>query len=114
MARTRPATQPLNTDEPSQAGTTLTPADVNDPAFGVVRIGAASTPIVEIELPVAAEVHDPIPHHVNVVLLSQESKAGMARLRDGLIAAGVRMPNGRLVESNADAIRVVLESIASS
>lgn len=109
MARTRPANPPAAAQDSPDI-------DVDAPAAeaGPIRIGAASTPIVEIELPVAAEVNDPIPHHVNVQLLSQESKAGMARLRDGLIAAGVRMPNGRLVESNADAIRVVLESIASS
>lgn len=74
---------------------------------------AADTPFVTLELPVAAEVHDPLPHYVEVQLRTPETRAGLARLRDGMIAAGATC-GGRPVESAADALRAFLEQIAAN
>lgn len=68
-----------------------------------------------IEIPLAEEVHDPVPHFVEVALRSAGAKSGMARLRDGLIASGALLPGtSRRVESNADAIRYLLEQLAAA
>jgi hypothetical protein len=69
--------------------------------------------LVEIQL--ADEVCDPIPHYVEVALRTSESKAGRARLRVGLIRSGATLPGtGRKVESNADALRYLLEQLAAA
>lgn len=78
--------------------------------------------LVAIEVPLAAEPHEPIPHFVEVQLRSAEARAGLARLRDGAIAAGLRVgvrertdaqpaEPGRLVQSAADALRALLEQL---
>lgn len=74
---------------------------------------ATDTPFVTLELPVAAEVQDPLPHYVEVQLRTPETRAGLARLRDGMIAAGATC-GGRPVESAADALRAFLEQIAAN
>lgn len=100
MARTKPA--------PTQAATATT-----EPTEATPNVREIDVASMLLEIPVAAEIQDPVPHFVELQLRSQEAKAGMARLRDGLMAAGVRLcGTNRPVESNADAIRYLLEQIA--
>lgn len=71
-----------------------------------------------VEIPLAPAPCDPIPHYVDVQLRSAAARAGLARLRDGAIAAGMRVGvdeadnnPGRPVTSAADAVRALLEQL---
>ena len=65
------------------------------------------------EVPLAAEPCEPIPHFVEAQLRSAAARAGLARLRDGMIAAGTQW-SGRPVASAADALRALLEQLGNS
>jgi hypothetical protein len=79
------------------------------------RSSEAACSLVELEVPLSNEVLDPVPHYVEIQLRSQESKAGMARLRDGLMAQGARLADtGRVVANSADAVRYLLEQLSAN
>ena len=51
--------------------------------------------------------------HINVQLGAKAARA-FARVRNGFREAGVRLPDGRPVWSNADALRYLMETLADA
>lgn len=84
------------------------PPEVSRETTAPPEVSAGDFRLVAVEVPLAAEPVDPLPHHIDVQLRSTEARAGLARLRDGAIASGMTV-GGRPVQSSADAVRALLE-----
>ena len=69
---------------------------------------------VVIEVPVA-ESDGAAPHHISIQLWTPDAREGARRLLAGMRASGTkRRDTGREIESYADALRYVLESIGQA
>lgn len=96
----------------------VSPETIAAPELNAGSESGGSPETVLLEIPLAPAPCDPIPHYVDVQLRSAAARAGLARLRDGAIAAGMRVGvdeaeknPGRPVVSAADAVRALLEQL---
>ena len=69
--------------------------------------------IIKLAVPVAREVVGNVPHKIDAQLYSAEARRGLAVLRQGLEAAAEKRFDGAAIESNADAVRWLLERLGA-
>jgi len=99
--------------------------DINDAAFaqetpaqaataGATGPGALESQSVIIELPVGPPEFDGyVTRHIDIQLDQRQARA-LRRVFSALHDSAVRLPNGRYVQSSADALRYILEQIAAA
>lgn len=106
-------------------GTAVLPDVVKDaiaPVKGKAKKTETKKPEAVATLPASAIIEAPLgsldqgylPTHVEARLTTPKQRASMRRLLRGLLQAGERLDDGKLVQSNADAVRWLLEKLGAA